>query len=79
MNTHHHNLPDDLREAVISTGIARVKDEQSEKVYLLIDEDRAGELYDHWLRGQLQDGFDEADRGEKAKWDVEEFLTRVHC
>ncbi len=30
------------------------------------------------LREQLQIGFDEADRGELAVWNLEEFLAKMH-
>ncbi len=31
-----------------------------------------------WLREQLQVGFDEADRGQLAKWDLDRFLAKMH-
>ncbi len=34
---------------------------------------------DRWLREQLQIGFDEADRGEVAEWDVEAFLAKMYA
>ena len=33
---------------------------------------------EQWLQEQLQVGFDEADRGEVAEWDLEAFLARMH-
>lgn len=77
MNT--HLLSDDLRQAIDPSGFARLRDERTEKVYLIIEESRAGEFYDRWLREQLQVGFDEADRGDVAEWNLGEFLAKMHA
>lgn len=56
---------------------ARVEDDLTQKFYLLIEEGRARELYQQWLREQLQVGFDEADRGQMAEWNLDEFLAKM--
>lgn len=33
---------------------------------------------EQWLHEQLQVGFDEADRGQLAEWDLEAFLAKMH-
>jgi len=73
-------LTDEQREAVggYPGDFTRVEDDQTHKVYLLIEESRAKELYERWLREQLQVGFDEADRGQLAEWDLEAFLAKMH-
>ncbi|HUT09632.1 MAG TPA: hypothetical protein VMY42_03985 [Thermoguttaceae bacterium] len=73
-------LTDEQRQAVRFQpgGFTRVEDDQTEKVYFLIEESRAKELYDQWLRQQLQVGFAEADRGQLAEWDLEMFLAKMH-
>ncbi len=73
-------LTDEQRQAIGSHpgDFTRVEDDQTRKVYLLIEESRARELYDQWLDEQLQIGFDEADRGEVAEWDLEKFLSKMH-
>ena len=73
-------LTDEQRQAMLlhSGDFTRVEDDQTQKVYLLIEESRANELYQHWLREQLQVGFDEADRGQLAEWDLEAFLANMH-
>lgn len=73
-------LTEEQRRAVLSQpgDFARVEDDETHKVYLIIEESRAAELYDRWLREQLQIGFDEADRGEMAEWDLNQFLAKMH-
>ncbi len=78
MNT--PKLTDEQRQAIeVHPGdFTRVEDDRTDKVYFLIEESRAKELYDRWLREQLQVGFDEADRGQLAEWDLEAFLANMH-
>jgi hypothetical protein len=73
-------LTDEQRHAIDSHPgeFTRVEDDQTRKVYLSIEEKRAAELYDRWLREQLTVGFDQADRGELAEWNLDEFLAKMH-
>ena len=73
-------LTDEQRQAIsVHPGdFTRVEDDQTHKVYFIIEESRANELYQQWLREQLQVGFDEADRGQLAGWDLEAFLANMH-
>jgi len=73
-------LTNEQRQALLSQpgGFTRVEDDQTQKVYLLIEEAQASGLYDRWLREQLQAGFDDAERGQLAEWDLEEFLAKTH-
>ncbi len=73
-------LTDEQRQALLMQpgDFTRVEDDRTQKVYLLIEEARASELYDQWLREQLQAGFDDADRGEMAEWNLDEFLAKMH-
>jgi len=73
-------LTDEQRQAVRfhPGGFTRVEDDQTQKVYFLIEESRAKELYDQWVRQQLQVGFDEVDRGQLAEWDLDTFLAEMH-
>ncbi len=72
-------LTPDQRQALVVQpgGFVRVEDTETHTFYLLIEEARARELHRQWLREQLQVGFDEADRGEMAEWNLEEFLARM--
>ena len=47
----------------------RVEDDKTHQVYILVEESEAPKLYEQWLRRQLQEGFDAADRGEVVPWD----------
>lgn len=47
----------------------RIEDDKTQRVYLLVEESNAPQLYERWLRGKLQEGFDAADRGEFVAWD----------
>ncbi len=73
-------LTDEQRQAIRSQPgeFTRVEDDQTHKAYLLIEESRADELYQQWLHEQLKLGFDQADRGEVAEWDLEAFLSNLH-
>ena len=73
-------LTEEQRQAISAEpgGFARVEDEETHKVYLIIEESRASELYEQWLRHELQKGFDAADRGEVAEWSLDEFLAEAH-
>lgn len=73
-------LTEEQRHAISAEpgGFVRVEDEQTRKVYLLIEESRACELYEQWLRQELQKGFDAAERGEVAEWSLDEFLAGAH-
>jgi len=70
----------DQRQAVSSQpgDFTRVEDDETNKVYFLIEESKATELFDHWLRTKLIEGAAEADRGELIDWDLDGFLARMH-
>lgn len=57
----------------------KIEDDQTQKVYLLVPQDE----FQHWvnveLRRELQIGFDQADAGDVADWDVEEILKQAHA
>lgn len=66
-------LSEDLRAAIENTPgqPVRVEDDQTKKVYLLVEESEAPQLYEQWLRHELQKGFRQADRGETVDWHPE--------
>ena len=47
----------------------QVEDEQTRKMYLLIDAESGRALAEQWIRDQLQVGLDAAARGEVATFD----------
>lgn len=73
-------LTEEQRQAIRSQpgGFIQVEDEQTHRIYVLIEESRANELCQQWLREQLQQGFDASDRGDVAEWDLRTFLAKMH-
>ncbi|QDT93064.1 hypothetical protein [Gimesia algae] len=56
----------------------KIEDDQTQKTYLLIPQENFRQWVDAELRRELQIGFDEADAGEVAEWDVESILKEAH-
>lgn len=56
----------------------RVEDDETEKVYVILDEQALPSLWDEYIRRELQRGLDQLDRGEVEEWDVESFLAAAH-
>jgi len=73
-------LTEEQRQAISAQpgAFVRVEDDQTHKVYLIIKESRAAQLYEQWLRQELQKGFDAADRGEVGEWNLDECLSNAH-
>jgi hypothetical protein len=46
-----------------------VEDEQTQKVYMLVDAEQGRRLAEQWIREQLQIGLDAASRGEVVEFD----------
>lgn len=63
-------LPPEMRTALQEHAgqPVKIEDEQSRKVYLLVEEDAAHQLMEQWLCRELQRGFDQADRGQVVEW-----------
>ncbi len=73
-------ITDEMRKALEQhpDDPLKVEDEQTRKVYFLIDSGRAQHLLDEWLRRELKVGLDQADRGESQPWDIDETLAQAH-
>jgi len=56
----------------------KVEDDEAHKVYFLIDGERAGHLFDQWLKRELEVGLDQADRGKSKPLDITETLAEAH-
>ena len=69
----------ELREALQRdpTKPLRVKDDESERVYVIFDEQSLPTLWDDYIRHEVQRGLDQLDRGESEEWDVEMFLAEA--
>lgn len=53
-------------------------DERTRKIYVLVEKDDLRRVIDETLRRELQIGFDQADSGDVADWDVDEILAEAH-
>jgi hypothetical protein len=73
-------LTEEQRQAIRnSPGHAvEVEDEETQRVYVLVARDDFRQLVDDALKRELQIGFDQADSGDVADWDVEEILAEAH-
>lgn len=73
-------LTDEMRAALRAQpgGLVEVEDDQTHKVYILIEQPQARRLLGDALSRELQIGFDQADRGESEPWDIEATLTEAH-
>lgn len=69
-------LSDEQREAIESKhgGPIEVRDDRTQHVYVLVGRDQFQQLVEEQLRRDLQIGFDQADAGDVAAWNVEEVL-----
>ncbi len=56
----------------------RVRDGETEKVYVIFDEQALPTLWDDYIRREVQRGLDQLDRGESEEWDIEAFLATAH-
>jgi hypothetical protein len=71
-------LSHELREALQLQPAGEplsVLDEETQRVYFLLDPQAAREFAVFTLRRELQPAIDQADRGELQPWDVEEIIA----
>ena len=73
-------LTDEMRAALKARpeGMVEIEDDQTHKIYFLIEQPQARRLLGETLRRELQIGFDQADRGESEPWDIQETLAEAH-
>ncbi|QDT44529.1 hypothetical protein Pan241w_46410 [Gimesia alba] len=57
----------------------KIEDDQTQKSYVLISQENFRQWVDAELRRELQIGFDQADAGDLAEWDVEDILKQAHA
>jgi len=72
-------ITDEMREALRQHPgqPVTVEDDRTKKVYYLVEQEAAVGLVDAWVRGQLQVGFDQMDRGEFDSWDIEATIAEA--
>ena len=56
----------------------RMPDDETNKVYIIFDEQALPTLWEDYIRREVQCGVDQLDRGEGEEWDVEAFLKEAH-
>lgn len=73
-------LTDEMRAALKAQPgePVEVEDDQTHKVYILIEQPQARRLLGDVLGRELQIGFDQADRGESEPWDIQATLTEAN-
>ncbi|WP_299461496.1 hypothetical protein [uncultured Gimesia sp.] len=57
----------------------KIEDDQTQKTYVLLSQENFRHWVDAELRRELQVGFDQADAGDVAEWDVEQILKEAHA
>ena len=72
-------LSEEQRQAIESSrgGPVEVRDDRTQQVYVLVARDQFRRLVEEQLRRELQIGFDQADAGDVASWNVEEMLQEA--
>jgi hypothetical protein len=71
METSNLQLTPEMREALLANpgGAVHIADEQTRKVYLLVEQGAFPELEEEYIRVRLEEGFAAIERGEVEKWD----------
>jgi hypothetical protein len=54
-----------------------IEDDRTQRVYILVARDDFQSLCDERLRRELEVGFEQADRGDVADWDLDEMLSEA--
>jgi len=54
-----------------------IEDDRTQRVYVLVTRDDFQSLCDERLRRELEVGFEQADRGDLADWDLDEMLSEA--
>lgn len=69
-------LSDEQRQAIQNRegGPVEVEDDRTQRVYVLVARDEFHRLVEEQLRRELQVGFNQADAGDVAAWDLDEML-----
>jgi hypothetical protein len=72
-------ITDEMRAAIDQHAgdLICLQDQQSHRTFVLLDLDEYRRLVDQRLRRELDVGFAQAERGDVAPWNVEEFLKKA--
>jgi len=55
----------------------RIEDDETQRVYVLVDEQALPTLWDEYIRREVQRGVDELDRGEGVPLDIEATIAEA--
>ena len=74
-------ITDEMRQALHQQPDRplKIEDDQTQKTYVLVSEENFQQWVDAELRRELQIGFDQADAGDVAEWDVDAMLNEAHA
>lgn len=74
-------ITDEMRQALHQQPDRplKIEDDQTQKTYVLVSEENFQQWVDAELRRELQIGFDQADAGDVAEWDVDAILNEAHA
>ena len=72
METSNLQLTPEMREALLANpgGAVHIADEDTRKVYLLVEQGAFPELEEEYVRARLEEGFTAIERGEEEEWDA---------
>lgn len=72
-------LSDEQRQAIESKhgGPIEVQDDRTKRTYVLVGRDEFHRMVEDQLRRELQIGFDQADAGDVAEWNIDEMLQEA--
>ena len=73
-------LTEEQRQALRDAAgrAVEVEDDQTQRTYVLVAKDEFPQFVEEAIRQELQIGFNQADAGDVADWDIEEMLAEAH-
>lgn len=73
-------ITQEQREAILANPDApvEIEDDQTKRIYVLVPKEGFRRMVDDALRRELQIGFDQADSGDVADWNIEEIIAEAH-
>jgi len=71
MDTSNLQLTPEMRAALLANPgePLHISDQETRKVYIVIEQGTCPELEEEYIRARLEEGFAAAERGEEEEWD----------
>ena len=78
METTNLQLTPEMRAALLASPgePVHIADEETRKVYLLVEQGAFPELEEEYIRARLEEGFTAIERGEEEEWDSASIKAR---